>query len=152
MSILTNYCHQKDTTIKVGIVGLPNVGKTCLVNSLKKARGIDVVADDGTLSHSFSTKAGITWALYLYSEKCAQNWVQGQDKFIKKLFLTLFYAVPCSKQWWCESCVNVPLRLGGSHSTVTHCIPTLCIAPNTSIPNIKIEVDICLRRLIIKIL
>ena len=47
MSVLTSFCRNKnvESPIKVGIVGLPNVGKASLVGSLKKVRGIN---EDGT--------------------------------------------------------------------------------------------------------
>ncbi|CAD5211978.1 unnamed protein product [Bursaphelenchus okinawaensis] len=40
MKLLKNYCRNKDikTTIRVGIVGYPNVGKSSIINSLKRQR------------------------------------------------------------------------------------------------------------------
>lgn len=40
MKILGNYCRNKDikTSIKVGIVGYPNVGKSSVINSLKRTK------------------------------------------------------------------------------------------------------------------
>ncbi|KAK3927989.1 Guanine nucleotide-binding protein-like 3-like protein [Frankliniella fusca] len=44
MSLLNNYCRNKDikTSIHVGIVGLPNVGKSSIINSLKRSRACNV--------------------------------------------------------------------------------------------------------------
>ncbi|XP_066994987.2 guanine nucleotide-binding protein-like 3 homolog [Anabrus simplex] len=49
MSLLGNYCRNKDikTCISVGIVGLPNVGKSSIINSLKRSRACSVGATPG---------------------------------------------------------------------------------------------------------
>jgi len=45
MSVLTSYCHKDskdiEKSIRVGVVGLPNVGRKSLINTLKKSRGIE---------------------------------------------------------------------------------------------------------------
>ncbi|CAB3403998.1 unnamed protein product [Caenorhabditis bovis] len=49
MKILGNYCRNKDikTSIRVGVVGFPNVGKSSVINSLKRKRACNVGAMPG---------------------------------------------------------------------------------------------------------
>uniref|UniRef100_T1ILS6 Guanine nucleotide-binding protein-like 3 homolog n=1 Tax=Strigamia maritima TaxID=126957 RepID=T1ILS6_STRMM len=49
MKLLGNYCRNKDirTHIRVGIVGFPNVGKSSVINSLKRTRVCNVGATPG---------------------------------------------------------------------------------------------------------
>lgn len=49
MQLLANYCRSKDmkTSIRVAIVGIPNVGKSSIINSLKRRRACQVGAHPG---------------------------------------------------------------------------------------------------------
>lgn len=45
LSLLGNYCRNSDnvkTSIRVGVVGLPNVGKSSVINSLKRNKACNV--------------------------------------------------------------------------------------------------------------
>merc|ERR1719468_1048671 len=49
MALLGNYCRNKDvkTSIRVGVVGMPNVGKSSMINSLKRSRACQTGATRG---------------------------------------------------------------------------------------------------------
>ncbi|KAG7171454.1 guanine nucleotide-binding protein-like 3 homolog [Homarus americanus] len=49
MQLLKNYCRNKDikTAISVGVVGLPNVGKSSVINSLKRSKSCGVGSTPG---------------------------------------------------------------------------------------------------------
>lgn len=49
IQLLKNYCRNKNikTAVSVGIIGFPNVGKSSLINSLKRAKAVGVGATAG---------------------------------------------------------------------------------------------------------
>lgn len=49
MSLLGNYCRNKGikTSITVGVVGLPNVGKSSIINSLNRSKACNVGSTPG---------------------------------------------------------------------------------------------------------
>jgi len=49
IQLLKNYCRNRDikTSITVGIVGYPNVGKSSIINSLKRSRAVGVSSTPG---------------------------------------------------------------------------------------------------------
>lgn len=52
LSLLANYCRNVGnikTSIRVGVVGLPNVGKSSVINSLKRSRACNVGSTPGIL-------------------------------------------------------------------------------------------------------
>jgi nuclear GTP-binding protein len=49
IQLLKNYCRNRDikTSITVGVVGYPNVGKSSIINSLKRSRAVGVASTAG---------------------------------------------------------------------------------------------------------
>lgn len=49
LQLLKNYCRSKDikTSITVGVIGYPNVGKSSIINSLKRSRAVGVASTPG---------------------------------------------------------------------------------------------------------
>ncbi|CAM9490099.1 unnamed protein product, partial [Ectocarpus sp. 13 AM-2016] len=49
MGVLKNYCRSLNlkTAITVGVIGYPNVGKSSLINSLKRSKAVGVSATPG---------------------------------------------------------------------------------------------------------
>lgn len=58
MKLLGNYCRSLDvkTAIRVGVVGFPNVGKSSIINSLKRMQACDVGAVPGMTKHMQEVK------------------------------------------------------------------------------------------------
>ncbi|KAJ6655283.1 hypothetical protein lerEdw1_005475, partial [Lerista edwardsae] len=69
MKVLANYCRNQDirTSISVGVVGFPNVGKSSLINSLKRSRACNIGATPGVTKYVavlFSREKGTRKADY----------------------------------------------------------------------------------------
>lgn len=53
MSLLGNYCRNQGmkTAITVGVVGLPNVGKSSIINSLNRSKACNVGSTPGVTKY-----------------------------------------------------------------------------------------------------
>ena len=47
LQLLKNYCRNNGVKTAVGIIGYPNVGKSSLINSLKRSRAVGVSSTAG---------------------------------------------------------------------------------------------------------
>jgi predicted GTPase len=75
VSLLKNYCRSGDMkkSITVGIIGIPNVGKSSLINSLKRSKAVGVGATPGF------TKAAQVSTSIVYFNTLNQNLKKNED-------------------------------------------------------------------------
>ena len=71
LALLGNYCRNRDikTSIRVGVVGMPNVGKSSLINSLKRSKACNVGGTPGLVLKWLSIMSVGNNGVYLINSK-----------------------------------------------------------------------------------
>ena len=105
LQLLKNYCRNNGvkTSITVGIIGYPNVGKSSLINSLKRSRAVGV-----------SSTAGFTRSVQVASvRKCESQEIQ-IDRNISLLDCPGIIFNNNTSSYLLRNCVDVHVALASS--------------------------------------
>lgn len=105
LQLLKNYCRNNGvkTSITVGIIGYPNVGKSSLINSLKRSRAVGV-----------SSTAGFTRSVQVASVRMGESQEIQIDRNISLLDCPGIIFNNNSSSYLLRNCVDVHVALASS--------------------------------------